>query len=316
MNGQPNHLIIGTRGTELALWQSNWVAGQLQRINPSLTTEVTIVMTKGDAMVDAPLSRIREVGLFTKELDIALLDNRIHIAVHNLKDIPTSLERGLALGATCKREDVRDVFIAHPEKRYKSFRGVPNGGTIAVGSLRRRSQLLGLRPDLTIAEIWGNLSTKRIKLETSMWDGMLMGRAELVRLGWESMITEILEPSIFLPAVGQGALAIEVREQDEGVREFVRQLNDAASEQSTAAERALLGELGGGFQIPIGAYGRVQGGRLKLDAMVGSLDGQKTVRGRTEGLPDQAESLGRSLAQELLSSGAKAILDEIRSQKS
>ncbi len=316
MSTQTNHILIGSRGSELARWQSDWIADQLRLVHPGVTTEVTMIKTTGDKILDAPLSKIGDKGLFTKELDAALLDGRIDLAVHSLKDVPTRLEPGLTLGAVCKREDVRDVFITHPNKRYRSFRDVPHGGIIATGSLRRRCQLLALRPDLKVAEIRGNISTRIAKLEKSEWDGMLMARAGLMRLGWGSMITEILEPTTMLPAVGQGALAVEVREQDARMRDLVYRVNDLPTEQATASERTLLGELEGGCQIPIGAYGRIQGGVLKLDAMVGSLDGRRTVRGRTEGSPDQAESLGRSLANELLSSGAKEILEEIRRQKS
>lgn len=305
-------IIIGTRSSELALWQTNWVAEELRKLHPHFSIEIVKIKTTGDKILDSPLSKIGDKGLFTKELEHALLEKKIDLAVHSLKDVPTQVAKGLTVGAVCKREDVRDVFISHPKKKYASLNEVPHGGTIATGSLRRKCQLLNYRPDLKIADIRGNLATRKQKLEQSDWDGMLLARAGLVRLGWESIITEILEPTFILPAVGQGALAIEISEDDLTLHELISPLNHESTMQATLAERALLRTLEGGCQIPIGTFGRIENGALKLDAIVGSIDGKKVVSGKRDGKPSSAEELGVLLANELLAKGAKEILNEIR----
>ena len=307
-------MIIGTRGSELALWQTRWVQQQLTKLHPSIRIELKVIKTQGDKMLDAPLSKIGDKGLFTKELERALLDRRIDVAVHSLKDMPTHTEDGLIITAICEREDVSDVFIAHPNKKYRGLANVPKNGTIATGSLRRRCQLLQMRPDLTIAEIRGNLGTRVEKLKMSNWDGMLLAKAGITRLGRSELITEVLSPSSFLPAVGQGALAIETRASDERILPFVHPLDHILTRQATQGERALLRRLEGGCQIPIGAYGRVENGTFRLDAIIGSLDGKRSVRSSIQGSPDKSEQLGVSLAEKLLSDGGEAILDEIRQE--
>jgi hydroxymethylbilane synthase len=304
--------IIGTRGSDLALWQSNWVAGELRRLNPSLSIETKIIRTTGDKILDSPLSKIGDKGLFTKEIEYALLDGGIDLAVHSLKDMPTNLADGLAIGAITEREDVRDVFISNPKKHYPSLGSVPRNGSIATGSLRRKCQLLNHRPDLSIIEIRGNLKTRRAKLEESDWDGMLLAKAGVTRLGWAGIISEVLSPTLILPAVGQGALAIEIRNDDELLTSIVGALNHPITNRATAGERALLRFLEGGCQIPIGTYGRIESGEFVLDAMVGSIDGKRTVRGSIRGPAAESEELGVALAQELLAKGADKILAEIR----
>jgi hydroxymethylbilane synthase len=306
-------IIVGTRGSELALWQSRWVAGELARLYPSLHIETIIIKTTGDKILDSPLSKIGDKGLFTKEIEKALVDSTIDLAVHSLKDIPTIVTPGLIIGAVSVREDVRDVFISHPKKNHPSLASVPHGGTIATGSLRRKCQLLNFRPDLNIVDIRGNLNTRKTKLENSDWDGMLLAKAGVARLGWAGMTTEILSPTIILPAVGQGALGIEIREDDEFVASLIAPLNDRSTEQATAGERALLRHLEGGCQVPIGTFGRIENGIFLLDAVVGSLDGKRVVHGKIQGSSDDAAQLGTSLAQELLEKGADKILAEIRS---
>jgi hydroxymethylbilane synthase len=305
-------VILGTRGSELALWQTQWVQHELAKLHPSIKIEVQIIKTQGDKILDSPLSKIGEKGLFTKELERALLNNRIDLAVHSLKDIPTHVEEGLIIAALCEREDVRDVFISHPKKKYASLADVPMHGTIATGSLRRRCQLLQIRPDLAIAEIRGNLGTRIEKLNASSWDGMLLAKAGLTRLGHSELIAEILSPTSFLPAVGQGALAIESRDGDDLVLPLIHPLDHIPTRQATLGERALLRRLEGGCQIPIGAYGRIENGKFRLDAIIGSLDGKRSVRSSIEGSPTNSEQLGVSLAERLLSDGGEAILDEIR----
>jgi hydroxymethylbilane synthase len=307
-------IFIGSRGSELALWQARWVQQQLKNLHPSLNVELRIIKTQGDKILDAPLSKIGDKGLFTKELERALFDRRIDLAVHSLKDVPTQVGEGMSIAAICEREDVADVFIAHPKKKYAGLANVPGNGTIATGSLRRRCQLLRIRPDLSIAEIRGNLGTRMEKLATSNWDGMLLAKAGLMRLGRSEMIAEVLPPENFLPAVGQGALAIESRENDENILPIVQPLDHLRTRQATLGERALLRRLEGGCQIPIGAFGRIENGDFHLDAIVGSLDGKRSVRSSIQGLPEHSEQLGVTLAEKLLKDGGEAILDEIRQE--
>jgi len=233
--------------------------------------------------------------------------------VHSLKDLPTELPAGLTIGAIPRREDVRDVFIPRPGNSVRTLLGQPTGATIATGSLRRQCQILSLRPDFAIVDVRGNLHTRMKKLEDSTWAGMLLARAGLVRLGWEEVIGETLSTEMVLPAVGQGALGIEVRAGDSPVQSLVEVLADPATAQATRAERALMRCLEGGCQVPIGAYGRIEAGVLKVDAMVGSLDGRNVVRGSVAGAPEEGELLGVSLARQLLRKGADRILDSIRS---
>ena len=307
-----DRLIIGTRGSELALWQANWVQQELQKRFPGLEVPIEIIKTKGDKILDAPLSTIGDKGLFTREIEEALLTKQIDAAVHSLKDLPTQLPVGLMLGAICEREDVRDVFIPHPSNTEKTLLGQPERSKIATGSLRRRCQLLSLRPDFAIIDIRGNLNTRFKKLEESDWAGMLLARAGVVRLGWEGRIGESIDAETLLPAVGQGALGVEIRINDQHTAKIVNSLHHFATAQAALAERALLRKLEGGCQVPIGTYGRIEGEVLKLDAIVGSLDGKTIVRGRMHGIVSSAENIGTKLAETLLTSGADRILDSIR----
>ena len=305
-------IIIGSRGSQLALWQAEWVKEQLERRFPALTLEIRIIKTTGDKILDSPLSRIGDKGLFTKEIEHALLAHEIDIAVHSLKDLPTNLPKGLTIGAVTKREDVHDVFISHPGKAHKRFQDLPNGATIATGSLRRKAQLLNWRKDIRIVDLRGNLNTRFAKLEASDWDGMVLAKAGVVRLGFRSRISETLPLDDVLPAVGQGALAIELRADDEETTGFVQTLASHATTISTGGERAFLRYLEGGCQVPIGAYGRIIHGEFCLDAMIGSVDGKKILRGKARGSPERSEELGTRLAETLFKSGGKEILSEIR----
>ena len=305
---------IGSRGSDLALWQARWVQRTLQERQHGLATTVEIIKTTGDRILDAPLASIGDKGLFTREIERALLEGRIDLAVHSLKDLPTALPEGCELGAVTEREDVRDVFVPHPGNPLRTLGAQPAGAVIATGSLRRKCQLLHLRPDLATAEIRGNLNTRMKRLEQSAWAGMILARAGVVRLGWDSIIGETLEPDLMLPAVGQGALGIEIRSGDERIRNLVAHLDHLPTRQETTAERALLRRLEGGCQIPIGTYATIrQGGLiLSLKAMVGSLDGKRIVRGGVEGDPANAAAVGEELARALLAAGAGKILEEIR----
>jgi hydroxymethylbilane synthase len=312
----PEAVRIGTRGSDLALWQARWVQRMLERLHPGLAVALEIIRTTGDRILDAPLSAIGDRALFTKEIEEALLDRRIDLAVHSLKDLPTGLPDGLALGAVCEREDPRDVFIPHPRNGARTVAGQPEGARIATGSLRRQCQLRALRPDLVIVDVRGNLATRLRKLEESDWHGMILARAGIVRLGWDARIGETLPAETMLPAVGQGALVAEIRAGDERTASLIAGLNHLPTLQATLAERALLRRLEGGCQVPIGTYGRildaVGGARLVLDAVVGSLDGSTLVRGRESGLPAEGEAVGTRLADQLIARGAGTLLKEIR----
>jgi len=304
-------IVIGTRGSALALWQARWVEAQIRQRSPSLAVEITVIKTTGDRILDSPLSTIGGKGIFTKEIENRILDGSVDLAVHSLKDVPTVLPEGLALSAVCEREDVRDVFVSHPGKPHRSLDTLPAGAVIATGSLRRKSQILSRRPDLTIVDVRGNLNTRLEKLGESSWDGMILARAGVVRLGWEGRISEVIPTDIILPAAGQGALALETREDDEAVMEYVTFLDHRETRFATTAERSLLRHLEGGCQIPLGVYGRIEQGTLVLEAAIGSLDGKKSVRGRAEGR-ERPELIGVRLASDLLDRGGRAILEEIR----
>jgi len=308
----PTKIRIGTRGSELALWQTYHVKKLLETHFNNIVVDVEKIKTTGDKILDAPLAKIGDKGLFTKELELALLDNRVDIAVHSFKDVPTYVPEGLSIAAVLEREDVRDVFIANPKKSHQAFVGLPSNAIIATGSLRRKCQLLNARPDLQIAEIRGNLNTRIEKLDSSDWDGMILAKAGVTRLGWAQRITEILPFEIMLPAVGQGALAIECRSNDSRIQEMLHPLHHTPTAIAVTAERALLRYLEGGCQIPIGAYGQISGNEIYLNAVVGSLDGKLLVRGRSKGIISNAEQTGIDVSKDLLQRGAKEILEEIR----
>jgi hydroxymethylbilane synthase len=308
----PSNIRIGTRGSELALWQTHHVKTLLEGRFPGIIIDVQTIKTTGDKILDAPLAKIGDKGLFTKELEVALLDERIDLAVHSFKDVPTAIPEGLAIAAVLEREDVHDVFIAHPKSPNQLFMTLPRHAVIATGSLRRKCQALNARQDIQIVDIRGNLNTRIKKLDESNWDGMILAKAGVTRLGWARRITEILPLEIMLPAVGQGALAIEMRNGDKRTEELLRTLHHLPTALTVTAERSLLRHLEGGCQIPIGACGQVQGNELRLDAVIGSLDGKRMVKGNRSGNHADAERIGIELAEELLKRGGKEILDEIR----
>ncbi len=312
MKKEPSAIIIGSRGSPLALWQAEWVKNALEKMFRGITVTLQIIKTTGDRILDSPLSTIGDKGLFTKEIEHALLEGSIDLAVHSLKDLPTTLPKGLSIGAITKREDVRDVFIAHPRKQIHKLDDVPIGGTIATGSLRRKSQLMGQRPDLQIVDIRGNLNTRFSKLDASDWDGMILARAGVVRLGMDARITEILPVEKLLPAVGQGALAIEMREDDKRMLNYVSRLGNESTTIATRGERSFLRYLEGGCQVPIGTYGRIENNEFRLDAMIGSIDGRKIVRGKIQGPMEHSEELGVELARTLYDGGGREILEHIR----
>jgi hydroxymethylbilane synthase len=308
---------IGSRGSELALWQARWVEQELRKRFGRLEVEMVVIKTKGDRILDSPLSKIGDKGLFTREIEQALLSGEIDLAVHSLKDLPTELPDGLTIGAITRREDVRDVFIPRPGNPARKLLDQADHAKIATGSLRRKCQLLNMRPDFEVIDLRGNLNTRLKKLEESDWAGMILARAGVVRLGWEQRIGETIDAQQLLPAVGQGALGVEIRIDDKGIERVVRELHHVPTAYSALAERALLRALEGGCQVPIGTYARIVNDqeyspRLTLDALVGSLDGRTTVRGTIHGDPSDAEVLGKCLAESLLKSGADRILRNIR----
>ena len=311
-SGEQSIVVIGTRGSALALWQSDHVAALLQRKIPGLKIEIKKIKTTGDKILDSPLSKIGDKGLFTKELDRALLDFEADIAVHSLKDIPTQVPEGLTIAAILEREEVRDIFIPNPAHAGLKLGEVPEGGEIATGSLRRRCQLLNLRPDIRIADIRGNLDSRIRKLKDSGWSGMILAYAGITRLGMNQVIGEVLPVSIMLPAVGQGAVAVMARQDDITILSMLESLDHRPTRLATLAERALLRRMEGGCQIPIGAYASLTGNRMDLQALVGSLDGTQVIRDSCDGNPEDYERLGTELADRLVEKGAGDILNEIR----
>ena len=303
-------LIIGTRGSELALWQAEFTKQRIERMYSSVDVQLQIIKTKGDRILNQSLSKIGDKGLFTREIENALLDGRVDVAVHSLKDLPTETPAGLDIAAITKRERVNDVLISD---KWASLAELPEGAVVATGSLRRMAQLKHLRPDLNIVDIRGNLNTRFKKFDASKWDAMLLAYAGVKRLGWEHRIAQIIPTNLVLPAVGQGALGIEIRENDPETLRIIRRMNHAVTHAAATAERSLLSTLEGGCQIPIGAYARSIDGKLVLDAMVADIDGsiRLDTRGSTSNLA-RAGSLGRRLGEKLLANGAREILDNIR----
>jgi hydroxymethylbilane synthase len=308
----PGNIRIGTRGSDLALRQTHHVKNLLENLFPGIIIDVEAIKTTGDKILDSPLVMKGDKGLFIKELEEALLNERIDIAVHSFKDIPTVIPEDLIIAAVLEREDARDVFISHPKNNHQLFMSLPNSATIATGSLRRRCQILNARQDIKIVDIRGNLNTRLRKLDESNWNGIILAKAGITRLDCAQRISEILPYEIMLPAAGQGALAVEIRNRDTHIKELLRPLHHIPTALSVTAERSLLRRLEGGCQIPIGTYGKILGDNLHLDAVIGSLDGKHIVKGNRTGSHTDAERIGIELAEELLNRGGKEILDEIR----
>jgi hydroxymethylbilane synthase len=289
---------IGTRGSPLALWQANFIAEQLRASAPGRQVELVIIQTQGDQIQNKPLAQIGGDGLFTKAIQDALLAGKADVAVHSLKDLPTAPIDGLTLAAVPQRASTRDAFIS---KKHKRFDDLPHGATVATGSMRRKAQILNRRPDLDLVDIRGNVETRLRKLDELQLDGLILAEAGLQRLGLGQVVTELLDQEWMLPAVGQGALGLECRAENRELRNLLARLDDAASSQATAAERALLLSLGGGCQVPLGAHGVVANGVLNLRAAILSADGSTRTAGEVAGPPERAEDLGRELAARLMS---------------
>ena len=304
----PSELKIGTRGSQLALFQANWVKDRLVQAHPDLQVTLIKIKTTGDKIQDAPLAKIGGKGLFVKEIEEALLQERIDLAVHSIKDVPTEFPEGLHLSVITKREDPRDVLIS---KDGKPLKDLLQGAKIGTSSLRRQAQLLHFRSDLELIPLRGNLDTRLKKLKTMNLDAIVLALAGVRRLGFEKQITEIIPPEVSLPAIGQGALGIETRMADQEVESRIRLLNDRDSSIAINAERAFLKKLEGGCQVPIDAFARIVGTTLQIDGLVGTIDGKRLIRHHVEGPIEKAESLGVELAEILLGEGAKEILDEV-----
>jgi hydroxymethylbilane synthase len=302
-------ITIGSRGSELALWQANFIKRELEKKNRSLMVDITIIKTKGDKILDVALSKIGDKSLFTKELETELLNNTIDLAVHSLKDLQTKLPEGLKLSAVTKRHEVEDVLIAR--KKGVTIHDIPENGRVATGSLRRRSQLLHIRPDIKIEELRGNVPSRIQKFLESDWDAIILARAGVERLKLNKYISSYISTDEILPAVGQGALGIEIRENDPDLEEILFSIHDENTFTAVTAERALLKKLEGGCQVPIGAFAEVKTSGLYLDAVVGSVDGSVTYRKKLRGSKREAVKLGVSLAEDLLKAGADEILTEV-----
>ena len=306
-------IVIGTRGSRLALWQAEWVKSELERSHPGITVELNKIKTTGDKILDVPLAKVGGKGLFVKEIEEALLRGEADIAVHSMKDVPTEFPEGLHLAVICKREDPRDAFITQI-KNHKSgilnFGGLPLGATIGTSSLRRSCQLLHIRPDIRIEQLRGNLDTRIKKLDEGQFDAIILAAAGVKRLGWADRITEFLSTETSLPAIGQGAVGIECRIDDE-INDLISHLNDHITAVCVRGERVFLKKLEGGCQVPIAAYARIESQTLVIEGLVGNLAGDVIIRERIEGAPADADSIGLELAERLLSRGAKQILDEV-----
>ncbi|MBI5342364.1 MAG: hydroxymethylbilane synthase [Deltaproteobacteria bacterium] len=298
---------LGSRGSKLALWQAEFVRSEVERRTGG-TVEIVRIKTTGDMILNVPLARVGGKGLFVKEIEEALLAGAIDLAVHSMKDVPTDLPAALEIVAITKREDPRDAFLSDKVKRFEDL---PAGAKVGTSSLRRQTQLLSRRPDLVVVDNRGNLDTRIRKMEEGKFDAIILAAAGLRRLGWEGKIAQILPTEVSLPAIGQGALGIEIRRDDAETREAVLFLNDRDTAFAVRAERGFLKRLEGGCQVPIAAYGKTDGEAVFLEGMVGRRDGSEILRGSARGRVADPGALGIGLAEQLLARGAKQILDEV-----
>jgi hydroxymethylbilane synthase len=304
-------LRIGTRGSLLAKWQAEFVRKQIFQTS-GIEGEIIIIKTTGDKMQQSALSQIGGKGIFIKELEDALLDESIDIAVHSVKDIPTDVPPGMSFPAICRREDVRDCLVSGNGATLASLR---RGARVGTGSLRRQAQLRHARPDLDVRDLRGNVDTRLRKVESGEYDAVMLAKAGLDRLGWTHRISETLSPDVCMPAVGQGALGIECRASDAETSTVLDKLNDAETRSAIVAERSLLSVLQGGCQVPLGAWARMEGNELVLDACVCSIDGLQYVKQRATAPPEQARALGERMAHLLIEAGAQNILEDVSRQR-
>ncbi|WP_413113060.1 hydroxymethylbilane synthase [Thaumasiovibrio sp. DFM-14] len=301
-------LRIATRQSALALWQAEYVKAELEKIHPLLNVVLVPMVTKGDIILDTPLAKVGGKGLFVKELENAMLEDRADIAVHSMKDVPVEFPPGLGLVTICQRDDPRDAFVSN---QYASLNELPSGAVVGTSSLRRECQLREARPDLIVKSLRGNVNTRLSKLDNGDYDAIILACAGLNRLDMTDRIREAIPAEQSLPAVGQGAVGIECRLDDERVKALLAPLGDADTTTRVLTERAMNNHLQGGCQVPIGSYSELQGDQIWLRALVGEPDGSHIVRGEIRGPREQGEQLGRTLGQQLLNQGAKAILDRL-----
>ncbi|OLB19166.1 MAG: hydroxymethylbilane synthase [Acidobacteria bacterium] len=301
-------LRIGTRGSVLAKWQAESVRKKLFAAT-GREAEIVVIKTSGDKMQQAPLTQIGGKGIFIKELEEALIEEAIDLAVHSVKDVPTDIPSRLMFPAVCRRDDVRDCLVG------STLANLRNGARVGTSSLRRQAQLRHLRPDLDLRDLRGNVDTRLRKVESGEYEAVMVAKAGLDRLGLSKRISEVLSPEVCMPAVGQGAIAVQCRLKDTEAGDLLAPLDDAETRTAIIAERALLGALQGGCQVPLGAWARVERGELVLDACVCSVDGSQYVKQRATALPDQAAQLGEHMARILIEAGAQSILEEVSRQR-
>ncbi len=299
-------LCIATRGSQLALWQANYIKSLLENINPSLQIRLEIIKTQGDKILDVALAKVGGKGLFVKEIEEALLDKRADIAVHSLKDVPMLLPQGLKIAAYLERETPFDLFIS---ENFQSFESLPQNATLGTSSLRRQAQALLIRPDLNIKLLRGNVETRIHKMKSGEYDAIILAHAGVKRLNLSAKYTQNLLPPHFLPAVGQGALALEVREDDNFINTLLRQLDHEHTRKCVEAERAFMRTLEGGCQVPIAAYAVIENDEILLQARIANPDGSQTINAQY--ISKNAEQCGINLANEMLKKGAKEILDAL-----
>jgi hydroxymethylbilane synthase len=302
-------LKIGTRGSKLALWQANWVKSSLEDKHPSLSIELVAIKTKGDKILDVPLAKVGGKGLFVKEIEDALLNEKIDLAVHSMKDMPGEIPKGLCIGAIPEREIPQDVLISRHKNRLSKL---DPGAKIGTSSLRRKAQLLHARPDLVVVPLRGNLDTRLKKLETENLDAIILAAAGVKRLGLENRITEYLDENIMLPAVGQGALCIEIRQNDPLVEPIVAALEHPQTRTVILGERAFLNRLEGGCQVPIAAYGKIDKNIFTLAGLVATVDGRTLIQETLAGSEDSSEIIGTKLADRLIDMGAMDIIENLK----
>lgn len=304
-------LVVGTRSSQLALWQADFVIGELAKKYPELVVEKRLMTTKGDKILNAPLAKIGGKGLFTKELETAMLEGEIDIAVHSLKDMPVVVPEGLVITAITQRADPGDAFVS---SKYENFQQLPAGAKVGTSSLRRKAQLLHARPDLQIDDLRGNVNTRLRKMEEENFDGIILACAGLKRLGFGDKIRQVLPQTMCLPAVGQGALAIECRQADKETRELLEFLNDRCTRLCTEVERGFLATVEGGCQVPVGVHAVSAEAGIRVEAVIASLDGSTLLRDALEAEvkdAQEARAVGVNLAEKLLARGGREILRSI-----
>ena len=305
-------LRIATRRSPLALWQAEYVRSALIATHPGIKVELIKMVTQGDKILDTPLAKVGGKGLFVKELEQGMLRGEADLAVHSMKDVPVEFPDGLHLGVICQREDPRDAFVSI---KFDSIKSLPKGAIVGTSSLRRQCQISAWRPDIIIKDLRGNVNTRLTKLDKGEYDAIILASAGLKRLGFEDRIKEYLDTDISLPAIGQGAVGIECRSDDARVNELIATLNHLDTQVCVLAERAMNHRLEGGCQVPIAGYAQLQGDRISMRGLVGRPDGTLVVRGDVAGPSKDAEQLGIQLADDLLSKGAREILQEVYARR-